>query len=42
MVFFNAREVFALLLLCPSLNQDENYLFDDAKDLQEHHHILVI
>ena len=32
MVFFDAREVFASLLSCPSLNQDENYLFDDAKD----------
>ncbi len=32
MVFFDAREVFASLLLCPTLNKDENYLFDDAKD----------
>ena len=32
MVFFDASEVFASLLLCPTLNKDENYLFDDAKD----------
>ena len=32
MVFFDASEVFALLLLCPTLNQDKNYLFNNAKD----------
>jgi hypothetical protein len=32
LIFFDASEVFALLLLCPSLNQDRNYLFDKAKD----------
>ena len=32
MVFFDANEVFASLLSCPTLNQDENYLFNDAKD----------
>jgi hypothetical protein len=32
MVFFDASEVFASLLSCPTLNQDKNYLFDDAKD----------
>ncbi len=32
MVFFDASEVFALLLSYPTLNQDKNYLFDDAKD----------
>ncbi|KAI2495724.1 hypothetical protein MHU86_18783 [Fragilaria crotonensis] len=31
-VFFDASEVFASLLSCPTLNQDENYLFDDSKD----------
>jgi hypothetical protein len=31
-VFFDASEVFASLLSCPTLNQDENFLFDDAKD----------
>ena len=47
MAFFDASEVVALLLSCPStLNQDENYLFNDARThlllLWEHHHILVI
>ena len=46
MVFFNASEVFALLLSCPSLNRDENYLFDDARTHllhpQEHPHISVV
>jgi hypothetical protein len=32
MVFFDASEVFALLLFCPTPNQDKNYLFNDAKD----------
>ncbi|KAI2491467.1 hypothetical protein MHU86_23104 [Fragilaria crotonensis] len=32
MVFFDAREVFASLLSCPTLNQDTNYFFDEAKD----------
>lgn len=32
MVYFDASEVFASLLSCPTLNQDANYLFDDAKD----------
>ncbi len=32
MVFFDASEVFASLLSCPTLNQDKNYLFDDAND----------
>ena len=32
MVFFDASEVFASPLLCPTLNQDKNYLLDDAKD----------
>jgi hypothetical protein len=33
LVFFDASEVFALPLLCPTLNQDKNYfLLDDAKD----------
>ena len=33
MIFFDASEVFALLLSCPTLNQDEHYFFDDeAKD----------
>jgi hypothetical protein len=32
MVFFVASEVYASLLLCPTLNQDKNYLFDNAKD----------
>jgi hypothetical protein len=32
MVLFDASEVFSLLLLCPTLYQDKNYLFDDAKD----------
>ena len=32
MVFFDASEVFALVLLCPTHNQDKNYIFDDAKD----------
>ena len=31
-VYFDASEVFASLLSCPTLNQDENYLFDDAND----------
>ncbi|KAI2493083.1 hypothetical protein MHU86_21467 [Fragilaria crotonensis] len=31
MIYFDAREVFASLLSCPTLNQDENF-FDDAKD----------
>jgi hypothetical protein len=30
MVFFDASEVFALLLLCPTLSGDKNYLFDDT------------
>ena len=32
MIYFDAREVFASLLSCPTLNQDANYYFDDAKD----------
>ena len=32
MVFFDASEVFALFLLCPTLSQDKNYLFNNAKD----------
>jgi hypothetical protein len=28
MIDFDAREVFALLLNCPLLNRDKNYLFD--------------
>lgn len=32
MIYFDAREVFASLLSCPTLNQDENYLFNEAKD----------
>jgi hypothetical protein len=32
MIFFDASEVFASLLSCPTLNQDENYFFDCAKD----------
>ena len=33
MIYFDARQVFASLLLCPMLNRDENYLFDSpAKD----------
>ncbi len=32
MIYFNASEVFASLLSCPSLNQDANYFFDKAKD----------
>ena len=32
MIYFDAREVFALLLSCPTLNQDTNYYVDDAKD----------
>jgi hypothetical protein len=32
MVFLDASRVFVLLLLCPTLKKDENYLFDDAKD----------
>ena len=32
MIYFNASEVFASLLSCPTLNQDSNYFFDDAKD----------
>lgn len=32
MIYFDAREVFASLLSCPTLNQDENYFFNDAKD----------
>jgi hypothetical protein len=31
-VYFDASEVFASLLSCPTLNQDENFLFDSAKD----------
>ncbi len=31
-VYFNASEVFALLLLCPTLNKDANFLFDNQKD----------
>ena len=32
MIYFNASEVFASLLSCPTLNQDANYFFDKAKD----------
>ena len=33
MMYFDALEVFALLLSCPNLNCDENFLFDSpAKD----------
>ena len=32
MIYFDASEVFASLLSCPTLNQDANYFFDDAKD----------
>jgi hypothetical protein len=31
-VYFNASEVFALLLSCPTLNKDANFLFNDQKD----------
>ena len=31
MVFFDTSEVFASLLFCPTLNQDKNYLFNNAK-----------
>ena len=30
-VYFDAREVFASLLSCPTLNRDENYLFDSPE-----------
>jgi hypothetical protein len=32
MIYFDASKVFALLLSCPTLNQDANYFFDNAKD----------
>ncbi|KAI2511944.1 hypothetical protein MHU86_2460 [Fragilaria crotonensis] len=32
MVYFDAAEVFASLLSCPTLNRDEYFLFDDQKD----------
>ena len=32
MIYFDASEVFASLLSCPTINQDENYFFDSAKD----------
>jgi hypothetical protein len=32
MIYFDADEVFAFLLPCPTLNQDENYFFHKAKD----------
>lgn len=32
MIYFDASEVFASLLSCPTLNQDANYFFDEAKD----------
>jgi hypothetical protein len=32
MVYFDACAVFALLLSCPTLNQDEFFLFHDQKD----------
>ena len=32
MIFFDAGEVFASLLSCPTLNQDKNYFFNEAKD----------
>jgi len=32
MVYFDASEVFASLLTCPTLNRDENYLFHDQKN----------
>ncbi len=32
MIYFDAREVFASLLSCPTLNQDKKYFFNDAKD----------
>jgi hypothetical protein len=31
-VYFNAGELFALLLLCPTLNKDANFLFHHQKD----------
>ena len=31
-VYFDASEVFASLLSCPTLNKDANFLFDDQKD----------
>jgi hypothetical protein len=31
-VYFNASELFALLLLCPTLNKDANFLFHHQKD----------
>ena len=31
-VYFDASDVFASLLSCPTLNQDENCLLDSAKD----------
>ena len=32
LIFFDASEVFASLLSCPTLNQDRYYFFDKAKD----------
>jgi hypothetical protein len=32
MIFFDASEVFASLISCPTLNQDKNYFFDCTKD----------
>ena len=32
MIYFDAGEVFASLLSCPTLNQNKNCLFDEAKD----------
>ncbi len=32
MIFFDASEVFASLLSCPTLNQDKKYFFDCTKD----------
>jgi hypothetical protein len=32
MIYFDASEGIASLLSCPTLNRDENYLFDDAED----------
>ena len=31
-VYLDASEVFTLLLSCPTLNKDECFLFDDAKN----------
>jgi hypothetical protein len=31
-VYFNASEAFVLLLLCPTLNKDAHFLFDNQND----------